>query len=639
MIIRILIRLFLAALLILTFGCERDIDLLDPATNPPFPEVFLDEFVSGLDYSAFANSKLDAFEIDDAETYSGTKSLKITVPYLNDPAGWFAGGAFYSKFPRDLSGYNALTFWAKASKPTYAEIGFGNDNMGDPTYQVSQGDVLFGSTWQKYIIPIPLAEKLTAETGMFYYAAGPDDNGLGCTIWFDEVQYENVGTIAYPRIIIDNPLLTGWVGRVFDVNVSGVTFNVDGTDQTLSVASSYFSLSSLNPSVATITTDNKINCLSNGTAKILVQLGSAAQDTITVQIEEGYGPTTPAPTPTISADSVLSMFSNAYTNHPGIVWNTFWQYSTAQTEDIEVAGDDIKLYTELNFVGIEFTAPTLNASDMTHFHMDIWTPNPTAGGQTFKVLLVDFGADGVFGGSDDTSHELTFTAPTLATQEWVSLDIPLADFTGLTATGHLAQLVLSGDLPTVFVDNVYFYIEGDDGGTPTEPESAAPAPAYASNDVISLFSDTYSDVTVDTWSAVWDAADVEDIQIEGNDTKLYTNLTFAGIEFTSQTIDATDMTHFRMDIWTPDDTADPTIFKIKLVDFGANGSFDGGDDTEHELIFNATSTPALETGTWITFDIPLTEFENLTTQAHMAQLIISGDGVNTVYVDNILFHK
>ncbi|MCB0314833.1 MAG: hypothetical protein KDH84_16510, partial [Calditrichaeota bacterium] len=66
------------------------------------------------------------------------------------------------------------------------------------------------------------------------------------------------------------------------------------------------------------------------------------------------------------------------------------------------------------------------------------------------------------------------------------LDIPLADFTGLTSRAHLAQLVLSGDLSTVYVDNVYFRRGG--GGTSTEPTEAAPAPTQPAANVVSLFS-------------------------------------------------------------------------------------------------------------------------------------------------------
>lgn len=189
---------------------------------------------------------------------------------------------------------------------------------------------------------------------------------------------------------------------------------------------------------------------------------------------------------------------------------------------------------------------------------------------------------------------------------------------------------------TIYFDNIQ--IPEGNVAPPAEPEVAAPTPAIDEDYVISLFSNAYTDVTVDTWSTTWDMADVADVQIEGNDTKKYTNFTFAGIEFTSQTINASDMTHFYMDIWTPDPTELPAVFKIKLVDFGGDGAYGGGDDVEHELIFDANTSPALESNAWISMNIPLSAFSNLITRSHLAQLVISGDP-NTVYVDNVFFYS
>ncbi|MGC9361421.1 MAG: hypothetical protein ACP5F3_00685 [Candidatus Syntrophosphaera sp.] len=215
------------------------------------------------------------------------------------------------------------------------------------------------------------------------------------------------------------------------------------------------------------------------------------------------------------------------------------------------------------------------------------------------------------------------------------------DFSGSIGNTY-SRLVIIPDFEARTEDyDIYFdNIQIPEGNTtpPTEPTVAAPTPTEDPGDVISLFSNAYTNVTVDTWSAVWDMADVTDVQIVGNDTKLYTNLTFAGIEFTSQPIDATGMSHFHMDIWTPGPTALPATFKIKLVDFGADGAYGGGDDVEHELIFDASSTPPLADESWISFDIPLSNFVNLVTREHLAQMIISSDP-NTVYVDNVYFYS
>jgi len=165
-------------------------------------------------------------------------------------------------------------------------------------------------------------------------------------------------------------------------------------------------------------------------------------------------------------------------------------------------------------------------------------------------------------------------------------------------------------------------------------------PTHSADDVISIFSDAYDDVAVDTWSTDWDNADVEDTDIDGDAMKKYTNMVFSGIEFfaTAGALDASEMTHFHMDVWTPDSTSDPAAFRVKLVDFGADGAWSGGDDTEHELVFTASSDPAMATAQWVSIDVPLSAFENMTGRTALAQLIISGDP-KTVFVDNIYLRK
>lgn len=632
--------LFIIISVLLFIGCERDPNLLEPATYPDIPEVFIDGFSAGLNYAAFGGSKVTAFDVDKEVKYSGTASMRIEVPDFEDPLGAYAGGVYFTSSGRDLSGYDALTFWAKASQPANIDIlGIGND-LGLSRNLATITGLAVNTNWKKYYIPIPDPSRWKAERGMFFYSEGPED-GKGYTIWFDEVKFEKLGTIAHPRPVILNEQdqnLTAFMGQTLTIGDTYVLFNLpSGIDQRVNVAPNYFTYTSSNESVATVNENGQISVIGMGSATVTAKFGEMeAKGSISVTVME-LPPR--ASVPTVPAENVISLFSNAYTNVHVDTWATGWLYSTAVLQELQIEGDDVKLYTNLNFNGIEFASQTIDATQMTHFHMDIWTPDPTAPPAAFKVLLVDFGANGVFGGGDDVSHELTFTAnttPALATRQWVQLDIPLSAFTGLTTRKHLAQLVISGDPNTVFVDNVYFYRSG--GTTPTVPTAPAATPAFPVGDVISLFSNAYPNVTVDTWSASWDQADVADVQIAGNAVKLYTNLVFAGIEFINQTIDATAMTHFYMDIWTPDPTALPAVFRIKLVDFGANGIFGGGDDREHELTFNANSTPALVTGSWIRFDIPLSNFTGLTTKAHLAQLIISGNP-NTVYVDNILFHK
>ena len=639
---RNILKLAAFGLILFAFSCERDFDGLEPASFPTDADVFIDAFSGGLSYAAFGNSDVRAFQVDEDVVYEGSASMRFAVPPVNDPKGAFAGGAFTTSIGRDLSGYDALTFWAKATQTANLDVlGFGND-LGESKYVATINNVPVNTNWQKYYIPLPNPELLTEERGMFFYSEGAE-NGNGYTFWIDELKFEKLGTLADPTPLISggqDAVISSETGGTVPIGNLEMSFNLpNGVDQVMNIAPAYFNFLTSNPSIASVDATGTISVLDSGQAVITGMVGDIDADgSLTINSTgDAIKPLTSAPTPTQSPDSVISMFSNAYEDVVVDTWNPFWEFSTTQNEDIVIGdGDDVKRYTMLNFVGILTESEKIDASEMTHFHLDIWTPDPTDAPKAFKVLLVDFGADGNFGVGDDSSHELSFTAPTLQTESWVSLDIPLRDFTGLVNRNNIAQLVLSGDLPNLFVDNVYYY-KGELDEI-AGPETAANAPTAAAEDVISLFSNAYDDVTIDTWSAVWDDANVEDIQVNGDDVKLYTGLSFAGVEFTSEPIDVTEMERFHMDIWTPDPTAMPATFKIKLVDFGPDGAFDGGDDTEHEIALNMENYPALATGNWVGIDVPMSDFVGLTTRGSLAQMIISGDP-NTLYVDNVYLYK
>jgi|GEM_PF-834320 len=166
-------------------------------------------------------------------------------------------------------------------------------------------------------------------------------------------------------------------------------------------------------------------------------------------------PMIPAPDPTEDPANVISMYSGVYTDVPVDTWLTPW--SSAQLADIQIQGNDTKLYTDLDFAGVETVANPIDASGMDFFHIDVWSPNAT----TFRVKLVND-----VGGANQVEGEIAFS---IAQEQWVSLQIPLNDFADpalvtdsnnlLTGRGLLGQLIISG-LPagavTAYVDNVYF---------------------------------------------------------------------------------------------------------------------------------------------------------------------------------------
>ena len=168
---------------------------------------------------------------------------------------------------------------------------------------------------------------------------------------------------------------------------------------------------------------------------------------------------------------------------------------------------------------------------------------------------------------------------------------------------------------------------------PQDPTMGAAAPMYPDTSVVSLFSDVYTDVTVDTWRTGWSAADFSSTSIDGDSMHLYNNLDAVGIETVgANSLDITDMDHINLDIWTPN----ATTFKIKLVDFGADNGYDGGDDSEHEIAFENPTT-----GTWVNYHIDLADFTNLTGKTSISQIILSAApaGSAKVYIDNVFFSK
>lgn len=450
-------------------SCERDIsEDAEFATFSKTAEVFTDAPVEmGSDfYFPYGGSKPTAWSIDDQVSYKGTASMRFDVPNATDSEGNYAGAIFRAEGEgRNLTDYDALTFWAKASQGvTIAEFGFGEDFYPNK-YIATITNVSLGTNWTKYIIPIPDASKLLVERGMFRYAAGTQGtNGFGYTFWVDELKFEKLGTIAHAQASImngNNVQETTFAGVDTSVQNVKVTFNMpNGVNQSVTVAPAYMNFTSSNPSVATVSPTGIVTSLSAGTAIITATFkGVQAIGSLTINCSGVY---VHAPVPTLNPANVISIFSDAYTNVPVEYYNGYWQpWQTTVSNDFTVQGDNVLSYSIFNFVGIEFDIPTVNATSMTHFHMDAFIPGPIAPGRQLRVIVVDFGANGVFGGGDDTRHSTTFTATTatpLVSQNWISIDIPFSAMPNLASRSNLAQIILEGgDNSVIRVDNIYFY--------------------------------------------------------------------------------------------------------------------------------------------------------------------------------------
>lgn len=451
----------LGILTLLTLSCDRD--LTDDAVEAGFsdnPEVFIDGFSAGLEYLPFGGSRFDAFDVDTDEKYQGTASMRFDVPNVGDPLGAFAGGIFPDFGGRDLSGYDALTFWAKATTAgTINEIGFGQD-FGENKFLTTLQNLQLTTNWQKYTIPLPDPSKLTQEKGLFWYAEGPED-GNGYTFWIDELKYEKLGTVAQPQPKIFNGedvVQQSFNGASTIVSGLTQTFNLEnGINQTVAAAPAYFEFTSSNPGVATVSETGEIDIIGAGSTVITATLGGVtATGSLTL---ESLGDFELAPTPTRNPENVISIFSDAYTNVPVDYYNGFFNGDGQTTQGgappLVIGGEEVINYTDLNFVGIGtfLNVPTVNATQMTHFHVDINVQETIDPGDFIRIQLINDV------GGNETSGSVIFDNTVLVTNEWVSLDIPLGEFAGLSVRNELGLIFFISDatISNIFVDNIYYY--------------------------------------------------------------------------------------------------------------------------------------------------------------------------------------
>lgn len=427
-------------------------------------------FPYGPDANNPAGSKATAWSVDNTVSYLGTSSMRIDVPSGNDPTGNFAGAILRidgDQSGRDLTGYDALTFWAKGSTTaSINEIGFGED-FGANKYEATITNLLISNSWTKYIIPIPDPAKLVRERGMLRYAIGSIGvDKLGFTLWIDELKFEKLGALGQPRPAIFNGndvVQSSFNGTTIPVTGLSETFNLPtGGDQTVIPAPAYFDFASSNPSVASVSELGIVTVNKVGTATIIASIqGIQAKGSLKIT-SAGVFPVTPQQVPLPLASNVISIFSDLFTNVNVDTYNGNFGGSTTQTALLTVGNNHILSNTNVNYAGIQFLRPTVDASSQTFLHLNVF-PNSTRNPSLLTFSIRDQGANGMLETDPNTGNpigddkQINYTVPAsqLITGQWLALDIPL---TGdiLNQKNHLAQITYSGNID-FYLDNIYFY--------------------------------------------------------------------------------------------------------------------------------------------------------------------------------------
>lgn len=659
--------------------------------------VFWNGYGTGVTFRDFGGAANNV-TVDSTETFHGRSSIKLDV--VASGAGSYSGGAWIAAAARDLSAYDALTFWAKATSASSVDVtGFGNDAGAGVglSFATERAAVPLTTAWQKFTIPIPDPAVLTSVGGLFHLADGPK----GYTIHLADVIFEHLGLAAGAAAVNLNgatPSVAVGGTTAVDPAQSRAVYTVagdpEGTVTLRPVASRFFTFHSADTDLVTVAADGTITGVApGGPVNVTATLRGGAvtgQYAVTVNANAAWPAELPPIPPEPVGTGVYALYSS---RSPGGyagtasdqsatvgTWRASWSAGAGGepytiTSTAGTAAPRRYVFTSgASYVGVEFigtTATGVHDVDvaglgLTTLHLDVWTPDDAS---ELRVQLVDFGADGAFGGAGpnaDTNRTFAITpssSPALATGAWLSYDLRLATaFPGLEGAHHVAQLLLvAPNGGTVFVDNLYFY---DGGPAPIPvPEVLPPVPPTPVTTTLSLYSSVTGgyggtahdgSARVDTWRTGWStAAGGDPVPVTSTAGSaaprryVFTHATgdVVGIEFVGSAggseIDAAGLglTALHLDVWTPDNASN---FQVKLVDFGADAGWDPpgtADDSEGIATLTAGSSPPLATGRWISYDLPLaTAFPGLQNLRNLAQLLFIAPDGGTMYVDNVYFH-
>lgn len=156
---------------------------------------------------------------------------------------------------------------------------------------------------------------------------------------------------------------------------------------------------------------------------------------------------------------------------------------------------------------------------------------------------------------------------------------------------------------------------------PEPTESSPTPPELASTDVVSIFSDSYTNVANTNFNPYWQQATwFTSVQVGGNEVLKYENFNYQGIEFGSA-VDASGLDFLHIDIWSPNE---------KSLSISPISSSTG------EKAYNLGSFAKNE---WVSYDIALSAYTSQgMSVADIVHLKLVGSGKSIIYIDNIYFY-
>ncbi|MEO9484273.1 MAG: family 16 glycosylhydrolase [Ekhidna sp.] len=209
----------------------------------------------------------------------------------------------------------------------------------------------------------------------------------------------------------------------------------------------------------------------------------------------------------------------------------------------------------------------------------------------------------------------------------------------------LLNIAIEGNMPsvnpsfsetTMEIDYVRVYQET----MSTPPIFAAPSPTESEEEVISIYSDSYEDVSDLDFSS-HGTAFFEEVSLSENKILKYSlnaeeDGNFQTIEFPMDqklNIEKLGATNFQFDAWFSDFLREESTFKLKILN-------DSGEESIAELLIDKSANPSISQGKWIAYNFTIGELKlnGLTSMDAISQIVVDVEGCGTIYLDNIYFY-
>ncbi len=292
-----------------------------------------------------------------------------------------------------------------------------------------------GEQWNSFDILLTEFAGVTDWTNVYQLKI---DNASNKTFWLNNIYFY---TTQAPDVDTEAP--TDFTASATPSYVS-VDITAKATDNSGSVIFQVFNgglqIATQNAASATAVTFT-VSGLEAGTAyaltvKAVDETGNAAANVETLSFTTKALPTA-AVAPTVTADNVKAIYSDAYTP---VVARTMgsWGQTTAETEVTLATDDKALFYTKCNYLGWELGA-TVDVTDYPYCHIDIYVEE--AGSIQFTPIW--------------TGGEAVKTYTLAAGWNVFNIDLK-SDFAAIDLA-TVFQLKWAAMPATCFIDNVYFY--------------------------------------------------------------------------------------------------------------------------------------------------------------------------------------